>query len=111
MSSSLRTRLARLEDAGNSGVQRIVERMSDEELDAELRKHLEHAALTVAWHAAHPDGRLEASAPYMAPYMAPSDVTLEMIRDSEHVEDIYRCVAEILCETRPHEHQDPTRTA
>lgn len=93
MSSSLRTRLARLEDAGNSGVRRIVERMSDEELDAELRKHLEHAALTVAWHAAHPDGRLEAS----APYMAPSDVTLEMIRDSEHVEDIYRRVAEILC--------------
>lgn len=86
-----RARLAKLEKVTHESFRT----MSDEELAAEIDESLNHARSVVCYHLNRPDGLI------CDPIgqNAESDVTLQMIADSEHVNDIEKQIARLLIET------------
>jgi len=94
MSTSLRARLAKLEQQIKLFDSKSVRKMSDAELCSELNSLLERARQVVLWHANHPEG---INGPYINT-LAVEEVTLEMIAQSEHVDEGWRFAARTLIE-------------
>lgn len=99
MSASLRARLAKLEALVPL---KGTERMSDAEMCDELNRLLEHARCAVWWSANHPQGM---TGPYVHAFTL-EEVTLEMIVESEHVEEGWRFVAQTLIDVNHRRQQD-----
>lgn len=92
MSASLRARLAKLEQQVRLSAEKDPKGMSDDELCREINLLLDHARQVVWWHGNHPEGL---NGPHIYAFTI-EEVTLEMIVQSEHVEEGWRFAARTL---------------
>lgn len=83
-----RARLAKLEKVTNESFRT----MSDEDLVTEIDDVMKFSRYTVCYHLNHPDGVFAAS----TGEHSEDDITLQMIADSDAVDDVARKIATVL---------------